>query len=179
MSVSLSHVGRNSKFSPPHPAPTPVFFICFTAHGFCHALFIILNCGWDSSWFLKVQRLNFLINLSCYQWWTPPTWPKQPWGHFLHGVLQASQEIQKLKADLARVRGWDQWVIQPASNQSGTLRKKYAGGWGFFVCFLVLFVFFFNSSPLPLLVSWEICGQRDFQRLDLHQFHSWSFLGSW
>lgn len=33
-------------------------------------------------------------------------------------------------------------------------------------------MFFFYSSSLPLLVSWEICGQRDFQRLDPHQFHS-------
>lgn len=34
-----------------------LFFIWFTAL-FCHALFIILNCGWDNSWFVKVQRLN-------------------------------------------------------------------------------------------------------------------------
>lgn len=29
--------------------------------------FIILNCAWDNSWFLKVQRLSLLINFSCYQ----------------------------------------------------------------------------------------------------------------
>lgn len=29
--------------------------------------FIILNCAWDNSWFLKVQRLNLLINFSDYQ----------------------------------------------------------------------------------------------------------------
>lgn len=49
-----------------HPTRPRLFFIFTYCTFFCHGLSIILNCGWDNSWLLTVQRLTLLINFSSY-----------------------------------------------------------------------------------------------------------------
>lgn len=58
MCAPWTHMDRNTGF-----------FLIFTycTFFFFGLFFIILNCAWDNSWFLKVQRLNLLINFSDYQ----------------------------------------------------------------------------------------------------------------
>lgn len=97
-----------------HQVLPRLFFICTYCTFFCHGLFIILNCEWDNSWFLKVQRLNLLINFSCYQrinatqtaktiMTSLPAWSPE--------CFTRNSENPAGKA-LARVTGRDQWVIQ-------------------------------------------------------------------